>query len=110
MKGFARKAAGLMTALLAVAGVVCVGMRIPAGAGQKAADAAAGFILPAGNADALFHEEDDDTVSSNRKTPSATAPSGAGTPVSPHLPLHSLPLLLRPRLPFPRHKTGKPWS
>lgn len=82
MKGFARKAAGLMTALLAVAGVVCVGMRIPAGTGQKAADAAAGFILPAGNADALFHEEeeDDDTVSSNRKTPSATAPSGAGTP------------------------------
>lgn len=83
MKGIARKAAGLATALLTAAGVACIAVRIPAGFGGKAMGAAAEFILPAGNADMLFHEEeeDDGTASSGAAagTSSATS-SAAGTP------------------------------
>lgn len=73
-----RKAAGMLCALLAAVGVTCVALRLPAGAGQKAAFAAAGFILPAGNTDGFFSEEEDDgSVSSQAQsgTPAETASS-----------------------------------
>jgi stage II sporulation protein P len=54
MKKIAQKAACFATALLTAAGAACVAARIPAGAGALTADAAAGFILPAGNAAAFF--------------------------------------------------------
>lgn len=71
MKNGTRKAAGMLWALLAAVGVTCVALRMPAGAGQKAAVAAAGFILPAGNADGFFSEEEDDGSVSSQAQNSA---------------------------------------
>ncbi len=85
MKNGTRKAAGMLWALLAAVGVTCVALRLPAGAGQKAAVAAAGFILPAGNADGFFSEEEDDgSVSSQAQSNppgqnAASSPSGSSS-------------------------------
>ena len=54
MERFVRKAGCFAAALLTAVGAICVVQRIPAGAGARAVDAAAGFILPAGNAAAFF--------------------------------------------------------
>ncbi len=94
MRGLARKAAGLATALLAAAGVACVCLRLPEGAGRKAAFAAAGFILPSGDAADFFSEEEDDgSVSSaapSRK-PEGSSSSAPARPADPEPPAGSGP-------------------
>lgn len=82
MKNGTRKAAGTLCALLAAVGAACVVLRLPAGAGRQAAFAAAGFILPAGNADGFFSEEEDDNSVSSRAQSSAPAPGASSQPSS----------------------------
>ena len=81
MKNGTRKAAGMLWALLAAVGVTCVALRLPAGAGQKAAVAAAGFIIPAGNTDGVFSEDEDDGSSSSQAQngPGSKAPSSSSS-------------------------------
>ena len=76
MKKIARAAAGFASAVLATVGIVCVGVRVPGGAIQKAAGAAAGFIMPSENIESLFHdeaEEDDGSASSHRPSSPVSA-------------------------------------
>lgn len=76
MKQWVRVSAGFASALLTALGVLCVAARLPEGAGGNAAAAAAGFILPAGNADGFFSEDEvDDSISSQVPAPSSAAPS-----------------------------------
>ncbi|HEX2998705.1 MAG TPA: stage II sporulation protein P [Armatimonadota bacterium] len=60
MKQGGRKTTVFAAAALALLGSFCVAARIPSGAGGKTAAAAAGFILPAGNTDGFFSEEEED--------------------------------------------------
>ena len=74
MRRWAQRAAAVASTLLAGVGVLCVAVRVPAGTGQKAAAAAAGFILPAGNFSGFKSiEEEDDTISSGPARSSSTA-------------------------------------
>lgn len=72
------RAAGFFSLALAVAAAVCVFLRIPDRAGQRAAVTAAGFILPGGAADAIgdqfFREEEED---GSAPPPSLSPPSDA---------------------------------
>lgn len=72
MKKWARAAAGFASVLFTAVGVMCVAVRLPAGTGQKAAAAAAGFIIPAGNTDGFFSVENGD----NSAAPQVSSPSG----------------------------------
>ncbi|WP_416201233.1 MAG: Stage II sporulation protein P [Thermocaproicibacter melissae] len=60
MKEMGRKAPIFAAAALALLGSFCVAVRIPKGTGGKAAAVAAGFILPAGNTDEFFRQEEED--------------------------------------------------
>ena len=104
MKKIARAAAGLASAVLATIGIVCVGVRVPGGAIQKAAGAAAGFIMPSENIESLFHdeaEEDDGSASSHRPSspvsasvvpaPGKAPPKNAQSAASPTSPSVSVP-------------------
>ena len=81
MKQLGRSTAVVAAAVLTVVGCCCAVTRLPAGAGGKTAAAAAGFIIPAGNTDGFFSEDEQDGTGSAPKTPasSAGAVSGAGT-------------------------------
>lgn len=81
MKQLGRSTAVVAAAVLTVVGCCCAVTRLPAGTGGKTAAAAAGFIIPAGNTDGFFSEEEQDGTGSAPKTPasSAGAVSGAGT-------------------------------
>lgn len=71
MKQLGRKAAVVSAAVLALLGSFCVAVRLPEGAGGKAAAAAAGFILPAGNTDGFFSQDEDDGTGIPEKASSA---------------------------------------
>lgn len=81
MKKWTRAAAGFASVLLTAVGVMCVAVRLPEGTGQKAAAAAAGFIIPAGNTDGFFSVEEEDGSISSR------SPSGSSS----HPPISSQP-------------------
>mgnify|MGYP000972413683 CR=1 FL=1 len=82
MRNGTRKAAGMLCALLAAVGVTCVALRLPAGAGRKAAVAAAGFILPAGNTDGFFSEEEEDDGSSSSQAQNNGPQTSSSSPSS----------------------------
>jgi stage II sporulation protein P len=93
MKQVGRKASIVAAAALTLLGSFCVVVRLPEGTGGKAAAVAAGFILPAGNADEFFHQEEEDgtgvpepassapqnsqSSSSSQKVSSSAVPSSA---------------------------------
>lgn len=79
MKKWARAAAGAASVLLTAVGVACVALRLPAETGGRAATAAAGFIIPAGNTDGFFSEDEEDgSISSvSSAAPSSAAPSSS---------------------------------
>lgn len=81
MKQWLRGASGCAAAILAALGVFCVAVRLPAGTGQNTAAAAAGFILPAGNAADFFSEDEvDDTVSSRTSSAVSSQPGNVSVP------------------------------
>lgn len=66
-------AAGVLFTLLTCTAVLCVAARLPENMGQNTAEAAVKFILPAGNADGFFSEDEvDDSVSN--LSPSSAPP------------------------------------
>lgn len=74
------RAAGFFSLALAVTAVVCVALRVPDHAGQRAAVAAAGFILPGGAAGALEdgfwgEEEEDGSAAVPPDLPVSSAPA-----------------------------------
>jgi stage II sporulation protein P len=81
MKQWTQKAAGVCSAALAFAAVVCVAGRLPAIPAQNAAMAAAGFIMPGGAAEAFFEEDEEDGSFSSDAAPavSSAAPTDSGT-------------------------------
>lgn len=88
------KAAGIFSAVLAVAAAVCVFLRVPANAGRNAAVAAAGFILPGGAAEEIggriFDEEEEDGSAPAPQVSSRIGTSSA-VPASSAVPSSSLP-------------------
>ncbi len=81
MRRLARASAGFASALLAAAGVLCVAVRLPDSAGRDAAKAAAGFILPAGNAEGFFSEDEvDDTLPSRAPSSPSSAAQNKAAP------------------------------
>ncbi|HEX3017284.1 MAG TPA: stage II sporulation protein P [Caproicibacter sp.] len=73
MKKWTRAAAGFASVLLTAVGVMCVAVRLPEGTGQKAAAAAAGFIIPAGNTDGFFRVEEEEGSISSRLPSGSTS-------------------------------------
>ena len=81
MKRLVRVSAGFASVLLTAVGVLCVAVRLPNGAGWNTAAAAAGFILPAGNTDGFFSEDEvDDTVSSRASSTSSSQSGNVSVP------------------------------
>jgi stage II sporulation protein P len=85
MKNWSQKAAGLFSAVLAVAAVMCVVQRLPVIQAKDAAFAAAGFIMPKGAAeviksDCLENDDEDDSSSSGTGVSSAATPSSSEEP------------------------------
>lgn len=88
MKKVREQAAFLGTVLLAVLAVGCVCLRLPAGAGQNTAVAAARFILPYGNGAGFFSEDEEDgtetpgssgqSQASGQETPSGSSAGSSG--------------------------------
>ena len=91
MKQGGRKSAVFAAAALALLGSFCVAARIPSGAGGKTAAAAAGFILPAGNAEGFFSEEEEDGTGVPAPVSSRlpVTPGGSSSSVSSPLPPQS---------------------
>lgn len=75
MKNWTQKAAGICSAALMFAAVACVLARLPVLEAKDAAFAAAGFIMPAGAAEAIQEEYLEEDEEDN-------APSGSAAPVS----------------------------
>jgi stage II sporulation protein P len=82
MNRWAQRAAAFATALLAAAGVACVGLRLPQEAAHKAAFAAAGFILPSGDAADFFSEEEQEGEGGSSSPASSAPPAASGAPAS----------------------------
>lgn len=86
MKRWTQKAVGLISALLTVAAVACVGLRLPALASQNAAVAAAGFIMPGGAIrvmkDGFVEEEEEDDGASSAVPQSAPSSPASVSPQS----------------------------
>ena len=91
MKQWVRASASFASALLTALGVLCVAARLPAGTGGNAAAAAAGFILPAGNADGFFHEDEVDDTEPSRVSEPPSAASGPSAQSSAAGPSSSAP-------------------
>ncbi len=90
MKRWLQALAGFASVLLTAVGILCVAVRLPAGAGQTTATAAAGFILPAGNTDGFFSEDEiDDTIPSHPSASSRTQSGPAAQNSSPSSPAQS---------------------
>jgi hypothetical protein len=93
MKEMGRKAPIFAAAALALLGSFCVAVRIPKGTGGKAAAVAAGFILPAGNTDEFFRQEEEDGT--GIPEPPSSVPQSA--------PTSSVSQKVSSRVPHPRH-------
>lgn len=70
----------MSAALLTLAGAACFAFRLPEDAGRKTAVAAAGFILPSGDAADFFSEEEDDGTASSESSQLPGIPGKSSAP------------------------------